>query len=290
MKYAVSSYSFEAMIKDGSISQFETIALARQLGFDAIEFAGLYTGEGETKADYAARARAECARQGIAVAAYAVGADFLRCTQGDLPREIEAVKEEVLIAAALGTTKMRHDVSGGFLFERDRHVSFDRALQTLADSCREIAVFAASHGIRTMVENHGFYCQNSADVERLIDRVDNPNFGSLIDIGNFSCVDEDCGVAAGRLLPYAFHVHVKDFHIKSGNSIDPGKGWFLSRGGRYLRGAIIGHGDVPVLSCLRLIKRSGYDDVLTLEFEGMEHPMLGIEIGLGNLRRMMAEV
>ncbi|MHB8963070.1 MAG: sugar phosphate isomerase/epimerase family protein [Saccharofermentanales bacterium] len=289
MKYAVSSYSFEAMIQDGSISQFEAIALAKQLGFDAIEFAGLYTGEGETKLDYAARIKAECATQGIEVAAYAVGADFLRCPQGDLAREIEAVKEEVLIADALGTNRMRHDVSGGFLFERDKHISFDRALQTLADCCREITVFAASHGVRTMVENHGFYCQNSADVERLIDRVGDSNFGALIDIGNFSCVDEDCGVAAGRLLPYAFHVHIKDFHIKSGSTFDPGKGWFLSRGGNYLRGAIVGHGDVPVLSCLRLLKRSGYDEVLTLEFEGMEHPMTGIKTGIENLKRMMAE-
>lgn len=290
MKYAVSSYSFDAMIRDGSVSQFDTIALAKQLGFDAIEFAGLSPAEGETKLDYAARIRQECDKQGLAVAAYVVGADFLRCPRGSLEAEIGAVKEDVLAAAALGTSKMRHDASGGFLFERDRHISFRKALPVLADCCREISEFAGTHGIRTMVENHGFFCQDSRDVEQLIDRVGSPNFGALIDIGNFLCVDEDCGIATGRLLPYVSHIHVKDFHSKSGESFHPGSGWFMTRGGRYLRGAIVGHGDVPVLSCLKLIRQSGYDDSITLEFEGLEHPMKGLAIGLENTRNMIRAI
>ncbi len=290
MKYAVSSYSFDAMMRDGSIRQIDTIALAKKMGFDAIEFAGLSPDEGETKEQYAVRLRDECRRQGIGVAALAVGADFLRCPRGSLAREIDGVLEDVRAAAALGTSRMRHDVSGGFLFEKEKHVSFDRALPVLADACREITVQAKPLGIRTMVENHGFFCQSSADVERLIDRVGDPNFGALIDIGNFACVDEDCAAATGRLLPYVSHVHLKDFHIKDGGCTDPGKGWFLSRGGRYLRGAIIGHGDVPVKACLKLILRSGYDDFLSLEFEGIELPLTGIEIGLENIRRILAEI
>jgi hypothetical protein len=41
-----------------------------------------------------------------------------------------------------------------------------------------------------MVENHGFFCQDSERVEKLITQVGKENFGALVDIGNFLCVDE----------------------------------------------------------------------------------------------------
>ena len=61
--------------------------------------------------------------------------------------------------------------------------------------------------------------------------------------------------------------------------------------GRLLNGrngcpqAIIGHGDVPIAQCLGIMKRAGYDGVLSIEFEGLEDPIRGLEIGLENLRR-----
>src|SRR3712207_8560418 len=41
-------------------------------------------------------------------------------------------------------------------------------------------------------------------------------------------------------LPYASIVHFKDFYIRPADT-DPGEGWFRSRGGKYLRGAIVGN-------------------------------------------------
>ncbi len=35
---------------------------------------------------------------------------------------------------------------------------------------------------------------------------------------------------------------------------NPGKGWFGTRGGAFLRGTVIGHGVVPVEACLRILK------------------------------------
>ena len=140
-----------------------------------------------------------------------------------------------------------------------------------------------------MVENHGFFCQDSERVEKLINGVAHPNFGWLVDMGNFLCADEPPATAVGRAMPYAFHVHAKDFHVQSGAGTDPGEGWFQSRGGNYLRGAVIGHGDVPVMQCLRIMKNAGYDGVLSIEFEGIEDPIRGMTISLANLRRYVAE-
>ena len=65
-----------------------------------------------------------------------------------------------------------------------------------------------------MVENHGFYVQDSERVEKLYAAVDNKNFGLLTDMGNFLCADEDPASAFARVAPYAYYVHAKDFIVK----------------------------------------------------------------------------
>jgi sugar phosphate isomerase/epimerase len=141
-----------------------------------------------------------------------------------------------------------------------------------------------------MTENHGFFCQDSERVEKLVNEVNHANFGVLLDIGNFLCVDEDPAKAVGRLIPYVFHVHIKDFHVKSGMLPDPGEGWFQTRGGNYLRGAVIGHGDVPVVQCLNIMKKANYNGILSIEFEGIEDPLAGISIGFENLKKYIGRV
>ena len=73
--------------------------------------------------------------------------------------------------------------------------------------------------------------------------------------------------------------------MKSRNEDNPGEGWFPTRSGNYLRGSILGHGNIPVRECISILKNSGYDGFLSLEFEGMEDPMLGIELGIDKLKR-----
>lgn len=288
MKVGVSSYSFGRLLNANELTLVQLPAEAKKIGFEAIEFTGFPADGATPPLKLAAQLKKACAKQGLPIACYTVGADFLNGSGGNLDKEIERVKEQVRIAAALGAPCMRHDAGWGFPAERRGARSFLDALPRLAAGVRGVTEYAAGLGVRTTVENHGYFCQDSERVEKLICAVDHPNFGALIDIGNFLCVDEDPARAVGLLAQYAFHVHAKDFHVKSGMSWDPADGWFQSRGGNRLRGAIVGHGEVPVLQCLRLLKRAGYDGVCSLEFEGMEDPRTGIRLGCQNLHRMIA--
>jgi len=244
--------------------------------------------KGETPLSYAPKVKAECDRVGLTVANYTIFADFLNGSNGDIEKEIERLKEEVQVASILGSPGMRHDAAWGPDKNKQRVQSFDVLLPVLAQGCLAVTEYAASLGIKTMIENHGYFAQDSTRVEKLVNAVNHPNFGLLIDMGNFLCVDENPTDALGKLLPYAFHVHTKDFHVKSGLEANPGEGWFPSRAGNFLRGAIIGHGNAPITQSLRLLKREGYDGVLSVEFEGMEDPIEGITIGQRNLRRYLA--
>lgn len=278
MKLSVSSYSFARM---PGITLFDAMRHAKELGFEAIELvdATKHCGDASPE-DFCCSLGEEAKRLGLTVSCYTFGADFLR---NDTRAEIERVKKEVALAALTGAAFVRHDaasVSGIFR-------SFDAALPTLATACREVAAYAQTLGIRTMVENHGFFCQDSDRVERLFRAVDHPNFSLLTDIGNFLCADEDPVTAVSRVAPYAAYVHVKDFHVKSGSGDDPGEFFFQSRGGNYLRGSIIGHGNVPVRQCLQALKRAGYKGWVALEYEGNEDVLTAIRISKQNLERFI---
>ncbi len=287
MKIGVSSYSFRRLVADGTLRQLDVIAKARELGFDVLEFSKIMLPEGRELPDYARELRAEADRVGIEIANYTIGADFLGGSDGDLQAEIERVRREVDIAEILGAPGMRHDVVYGYPPSLGHYAGFDTIVERLAEGCRGVTEYAAAKGIRTMVENHGYICQDSVRVEKLIVTTAHDNFGVLMDMGNFYCVDENAGEAIGRLAKYAFHAHAKDFHLKSGNAVHPGEGWFMSRGGNFLRGSIIGHGDVPLLQAIRALKKSGYDGVFSIEFEGMEDVLQALRIGQANLRRLV---
>lgn len=288
MKLGVSSYSFNNLVINGTMTQLDVISKAKEMGFEAIEFSTLSLPDGETPLTFAPRVKEECQRVGLEVVNYTIWADFLNSQEGNWQSEVERLKSEVEVAKILGSPGMRHDVSWGFPDTYAGPKGFDDALPTLIKGCRGVTEYAADLGIKTMVENHGYFAQDSYRIERLVNGVNHPNFGVLLDVGNFLCADEEPTKAIGRLLPYISHVHAKDFHVKCGNGPNPGQGWFCSRAGNYLRGAIIGHGQVPMLQCMKLIKESGYDKVLSIEFEGIEDPIKGIGISLENLKSYMA--
>lgn len=285
MKTAISSYSFDYLMQCCGETQLSVISKAKELGFDAIEFTDLCPPEKVTQKEYAKMLKEEAEKVGIEISCYSVSADLLSGSDGDLEKEIEKVKEKVDIAAELGVSLMRHDATFSFNGERG-YRGFINVVDRLAEGCRKITEYAETKGIKTMVENHGFFCQDSDRVELLVNTVAHNNFGLLIDMGNFMCADEDPALAVSRCAPYAFNVHVKDFIFKSGTEGSVA-GFLQTRAGNYIRGTIAGHGVVPVRQCLAALKRVGYDGYLTLEFEGPERIDDALKFGSEFLRNII---
>ena len=285
MKIGVSSYSYQQLINAKKETHLSIMKLAKEAGFDGLEFTDLSAPEGMSEADFASLIREESEKLSLPVIAYTIGANLLG--ERTLDEEVERVCQTVDLAEILGAQKRRHDAAWSMRDDIKTYAGFEQILPILTDGCRRITDYAAEKGITTMIENHGLFCQDSDRVERIITGTASPNFGALIDVGNFCCADENSAVAVGKLARYAKHVHAKDFHIKNGNGFNPGKGFFKSRGGNYLRGSIIGHGDIPVFQCLSILKANDYDGFVSVEFEGMENCLDGIAVGYENLKKMV---
>ena len=283
MKIGVSSYSLSRLFEGGKKDYEWVIDWSVENGGEHVE---IVDSDHLDKSEAGLTALREyAAKRGLDISSYTFGADFGSDNKDEVRAETERVKKQIDRANALGVKRARHDVAGRPP-DKTGVEEFERVLPRLAAACAEVADYAAAYGITTSLENHGYFLQDSERVRRLILATDRPNFRTTIDVGNFTVVDEDPVSAVKLNLPYASHIHLKDFHLKPAG-VSPGQGWFQSRLGRYIRGAIFGHGDVATLEIMRLIVASGYDGYLSLEFVGMEEPCLACRVGLENIRRFL---
>ncbi|WP_340400135.1 sugar phosphate isomerase/epimerase family protein [Paenibacillus sp. FSL H8-0079] len=225
---------------------------------------------------------------GIDISNYAIGANFAVQEDAEaLEQEIQNLMRHVDVAAALGVKLMRHDVA--FRPAPEGTVTqFEIDLPVLVKACQRIADYAAGFGITTSVENHGYYVQSSERIQRVLHETSRSNFKTTLDVGNFLCVDEDPVSAVKNNIPYASIVHAKDFYWRPSYR-NPGEGWFQTSHGNYLRGAIVGHGDIDMPEVFRVLKQSGYDGYISVEFEGMEDCKTASRIAMDNVRRLWEE-
>ncbi|MDR1399184.1 MAG: sugar phosphate isomerase/epimerase [Treponema sp.] len=275
MHIGVSSYCFQRLLEGSGFSLFDAIKEAKKAGFDAIEFTDFAVPSGKTQVAFAAELRAACQSEGLSIPCYAVSADFINGSGGDMAAETARLKAKLDVAVALGVMAMRHDIT----WKPSRGMSYQEVVVRVAPAVRELSEYAAQANIRTMSENHGYFMQDSVRMAALVSAVRHPNYGLLVDMGNFLCADETSVTALSSVLPYAFHIHAKDFLWKSGAEPCPDDSWFPTRAGNWLRGTVLGHGVVSVGQCLRLVKNAGYDDTVSLEFEGPEEPLFAIRKG-----------
>lgn len=279
MKIAVTSYSYSALGTD----DFSRMRLAKEMGFEGIEYAEIHPAEGVDKIEHARQLRALSDELSFPITNYAIGADFIN---RDVDKEIERLKGEIDIAEILGVKTMRHDASGGPEGERFALTGFEKYLPVLAEGCRAVTEYAETKGIKTSVENHGYYCQQSDRVEALMKAVDHKNFGWLVDIGNFLCADDTPIDAVKTGAKYAVYVHAKDFYYVPKSEPQP-EGYFDTRDGNHICGSVLGDGIVPVKECIEAIKAAGYDGWVTVEYEGKESPLTGVKKGLEFLKKVI---
>lgn len=281
MKLGISSYSYIRHMRATGASYFDICDLAHRTGFEGIEFIelSLDVQPADSVQDLAGQIRAHCDALGLHIIAYTVGADFLN--HG--PEEAERVKGQLDIAKILGAGVLRHDAT----WSLPEGVDWREAIRRIKAPIREVTLYAQRLGIRTCTENHGLVLQDSHRVEELIRAVDHENYGWLVDMGNFMCVDELAVHALPIAAPYAFHAHAKDFLYKPQWEKRPSDEWFATRNGSHLRGTVAGHGVVPIPYCIDVLRAHGYDGWLSYEFEGMEENLPAIEAAYKYLKRLI---
>lgn len=121
----------------------------------------------------------------------------------------------------------------------------DEFLKYCADSFTKLCQYAAGPKINVIIENHGGVSSNPDVVVRLMKMVNQPNFGTLPDFGNFP-KEIDRYAAVEKLLPYAKGCSLKCYDFDA-----TGK-----------------HTTFDLDRCMDLTKKSGYRGWVGIEYEG----------------------
>lgn len=236
-------------------------------------------------------------RVGVKINNFSLNANFLQLTDDEYEAEIKRVKGYIDVVAKLKVSTMRVDCSA---FRRPIETNttehFIKELPTVIAVYNNLCDYAAQYNITILLENHGFHINGAERVAQIFEAMKGKNFGGQIDCGNFVCVDDLAEVAVKKTIGYATTVHMKDFYIRPEDQ-DPGdasqfncsNSWFRSVYGNYLRGSILGQGDLDIRKIIKDIKTSGFDGNIYIEFEGMEDPLYGTKVSLDNLKRFWSE-
>ena len=299
MRIGLSSYSLVGALNSGEFTLASAIDWAAKNGADLFELVPIgfsfFKEDGKIDLDMIKTTKQVAKDAGIPLVNYSVGGNLLQ--EGDAQKkEIARIKKEVDIAAALGLSRMRHDIGfWGSPLQENTAYNFDQKLPGILEAVNEISEYARPLGVLTMLENHGLFVNGMDRVQRVINGVDTGNYGLLMDTGNIICVDEN-PLAFVRLMGrQARMVHLKDFYVRANQPGDTAPNykngaWFRSLGGTYLRGAILGQGDLDVRGTLKALKEAGYTGDIAIEFEGMEECRYASAVSIANAKRMLAEV
>ena len=199
--------------------------------------------------------------KGISFPCVSVGISLV---DDDQAAAIETVKRYADIAKILGSPYLHHTIALNFSDPKYIADNFELFYNRGLTAVREIFDYAAQLGIRTIYEDQGFVFNGRKTFSRFLKDVDR-NVGVVADFGNIQFVDEHVEDFIPAFSDRIVHVHVKDYYVTPGGSRNPEPGEYTSLGGNYLKGCLIGTGNVNTGAAFAALRAIGYTGALALE-------------------------
>jgi len=237
-------------------------AKGKEYGFDGIDFRGLLetldittlpaftSGIAETKRKLA---DSEMDVSGIA-------SSIKLCEPEKHESNLEEAKRTISLAHTFGCRNIR--VFGGGSLDR---FSREKLAEIGRECMEDILALDGATDLFWLFETHDHWIR-AQDCTLLLNRIPNPAFGALWDMGHTSRVGgespEESYVALGSRIG---HTHLKDA------AYDPEHVQAMKDGWRYV---LPGTGQLPLAEAILLLKQHGYDGWLMFEHEKRWHPEL----------------
>ena len=234
---------------------------AKEYGFDGVDFRGIGEQIDITLLpEFTTGLAGTVAKLRAAGLAAGVSTSLKICDEKLMDQNVEEAVRTIPIAKALGIGVVR--VFGGG--DPGAH-----AMEALADTGQKTmeAVLALedARDLHWVLETHDHWI-SSSDCKMLLDRVPDPAFGILWDIGHTSRVGAEAPEASLDVFgDRVCHLHVKDaIH-------DPSHPNAMADGWRYVEP---GTGQLPLAQALRVLQERGFDRWVIFEHEKRWHDEL----------------
>ena len=296
-RFGISIYGVSRKIRTGELTPIAAFERIAKMGAECVElvpFGFNLLDQSELRPEF----KSASARLGVPISNYSLNANFLMLTKEAYDAELERVKRNIEMVSDMEIPTIRID-SAAFSRPMSENTieKFEEELPLIVDTYEDLCDYAKPLGLTVLLENHGFHANGSERVRQIMTSVKRDNFGHQLDVGNYTCVDDIPEIATKKMLPFAKTIHMKDFYLRPAHR-DPGgsaefkceNSWFRSVNGTFLRGSILGQGDIDIWDVMRTVKNYGYDGDIFLEYEGMEECEYGTEVSFANMKCIYGEV
>ena len=262
-KLSLAQWSLQPSISSGKVSPYDFAKTAKELGFSGLEYVNqLYSDVMDSRNKHQAiknfvkKSNSEAAQHSVENLLIMIDEEgnLAAASASRRKNAIENHKKWIDAASQMGCHSVRVNLYG--VEQKKKWMEYS------SDSLTKLSEFSKDFNINVIVENHGSLSSNAELLMQVINNVNLKNCGTLPDFGNFciqriegdlyesTCVKEyDRYKGIKEMMPKAFAVSAKS------NS-------FNNNGDEIY---------TDYLKMLKIVKESGYNGYIGVEYEGIEY-------------------
>jgi len=279
----------QALCKDGTLTVSEWIEMAAQLDIDGLEwYAGFIEMQDESNW---IKFRQQVESHGKSIPMMCCSPDFTHPEESFRSNEIAKQKRWIDMTRTLGGSYCR--VLSG---QRRPQLSIDEGVSLAADCIKKCLPHAKANGVTLILENHykddfweyPEFAQQMDVFCKLVDKIDDPDFGVNYDPSNTFLAGEDPLELLYRVSSRVVTMHASDRYLKEGTIEDLRK----EEGGATGYAKRLSHGEIgkglnDYDAIFTELSRVGFDGWISIEdgVEGMEQ----LERSVAFVRSKMAQ-
>jgi sugar phosphate isomerase/epimerase len=206
LKLALNAYSFDKPLRAGTMTLDDVVHFCAQHRVDALDATGYYfPGYPNVPTDeYIYGLKRTAFVNGVQLSGTGVRNDFAQADRAARKKDVQLVKDWVEVASKLGAPVIR--VFSGP--KRPEGHSFDEVVEWMVADFKECAAYGEKHGVIIGLQQHNDCLKTAAETIRVIEAVNSPWFGDILDVGSLQTNDAYAEIE--KLVPYAVSWQVKE--------------------------------------------------------------------------------
>jgi sugar phosphate isomerase/epimerase len=261
LKPGLNAYSFNDQLMKGTMSIADMLEFCAEAGFDAVDITGYYfNGYPQPPSDKTLyQVKRKAFELGIEISGTGVRNDFTIADSSKRAKEVEMVKKWIEVAAKLGAPVIR--IFAGV--QKNEGVAIEKITDWMLKDIQSCTEYAQQYGVIVGLQNHNDFIQTADQVNKIIEQINSPWMGLILDTGSYRVHDAYEEIA--RSVKHAVNWQVKEKIFIGGNEIE-----------------------TDLVKLMGIIKRSDYSGYLPIETLGPGDTKSKITTLLNKLNAAMA--
>lgn len=262
LKISLNAYSFNGPLSKGEMTLDGLLEFCADHHFDAVDPTGYYfPGYPQVPSDrYLYDLKRKAFGLGLEISGTGVRNDFMEPDANKRKADIGLIKNWIIAAEKIGAPVIR--IFSGT--QKPNGFSWEQIADWMVRDMQECVEIGKNHGVVVAVQNHNDFIQTADHVKTLIDKVNSPWFGLILDTGSYAVGDPYKEISSN--IPYAVSWQIKELINRNGTE-EP----------------------IDLDKLMDIIKTSGYRGYLPIETLGPGDPIQKVPAFLNKVRVALAK-